>query len=103
MIRKTCVVCQRSHPQERCTTFELTPSEEAILVKRGVALPDEFVYCNQCWSIIKDPEAGPRLMRDTAERQMLKVGVAAPRAREIADRYYTRLVDLRRQRHHKVH
>lgn len=84
--------------------FELTPSEEAVLVKRGAAnLPVEFVYCQHCWNIIKDPQAGPRLMRDAAERQMLRLGVAAPRAQAAADRYYSKLVQLQRERHHRVH
>lgn len=101
--RKTCVLCQRSHPKARCTAFELTPSEEASLVKRGASMPDEFVYCNQCWEILKDPETGPQLMRDAAERQMLKIGAPPARAREMADKYYAKLLDGRRQRHHKVH
>lgn len=103
MTLKTCMVCERPYPRERCTIIELTPAEEAVLAKRGTKIPEEFVYCARCWGIIKDPEIGPRLLRDTAERQMLKLGVAAARAQKIADRYYTRLRELQRQRHHKVH
>lgn len=103
MTRTVCMVCERPQPRDRCTIIELTPAEEAVLVKRGVQIPGEFVYCNRCWGIIKDPEVGPRLMRDTAERQMLKLGVAGARAQRIADRYYKRLVELQRQRQGKVH
>jgi len=97
------MVCQRRFPREHCTIFELSPAEEALLIKRKARVPEEFVYCHYCWNIIKDPEAGPRLMRDTAERQMLQLGVAPQRAREISTRYFDRLIQLQRQRNQRMH
>lgn len=99
---KICGVCERPHPEANCQIFELTAEEEAALVKRGLEPPAEFVYCKACWALIKDPETGPRLMRGTAERQMLRLGVNPLRARKIADRYFNRLVELQRNRHHKT-
>ena len=103
MSQKTCLVCERPHPRERCTILELTATEEASLVKRGLRVPEEFVYCKKCWDLIKDPQVGPQLMRNAAERQMLKLGVNPARARAVANRYYDRLLEIQRQRHHKVH
>lgn len=100
---KTCVVCDRKHLQADCVTFELTAAEEAALIKRGVQPPTEFTYCNRCWTLIKDPQLGPQLMRSTAERQMLKLGVEPSRAKKIADKFFTNLVELQRRRHHGTH
>lgn len=100
---KRCLVCGRKYPLARCMVVEITAEEEAVLVRQGAVVPEEFVYCEQCWKIIRDPQTGPRLMRDSFERQILVMGVPSTRAREIADRYLNRLVELQRGRQRKIH
>jgi hypothetical protein len=82
----------------------LTPAQEATLIKRSSGVvPDEFVYCRQCWKLLSHPQIAPKLMRDAAERQMLKYGCSAVKARQLADKYFTQLIEIQRERHHRTH
>lgn len=103
MRTKTCVLCHRDEPAEACQVFELSAREEASLLEHAGTLPEEFAYCRRCLGILADPKVGPRFMRDAAEREMLKLGVTPARAQQMADKYYTHLVESQRARHGKVH
>lgn len=95
---KACVICGRQSLESSCVVLTLSPEEEAILIKGGVTLAGELVYCRPCWVVTQDAEAGARLLRNTAERQMLQLGLDPRRAKAIADTHFTRLVELRRSR-----
>jgi hypothetical protein len=99
---KTCIVCERSTPDASCVCLELRADEEITFVKAGVKPPASLVYCKPCWSILKDPQAAPQLMRGTAERLMLRFGVAPHRAKRAADKLFTRLIESQRNRLHKT-
>lgn len=103
MSDKTCLICRRDHAEETCEIFTLAAWQEALLLKNGAILPDEFVYCSKCWTLMSHPQIAPKLMRDAAERQMLKGGLTPVKARQMADKFFTRLVELQRERHHKTH
>lgn len=86
-----CNVCGHERSRTDCVVVTPTEAEKVEIQKLGHAPKDEYVYCNPCWRLIGNREAGARLMRGLAVASYKAQGHLDPEA--AADRVYAFLVE----------
>lgn len=94
------ITCMCGHPKDAvtCQKIELTAQEKKVLIDQGRTPPDTLYYCPPCYKLLQHPEHGPILMRGIFEQQLRQAGVS--NAKQLADKYYTRLKELQREAKH---
>ena len=73
-----CCVCGRQGGDEDFTTILLTEPEKASVRKLGVEPDEKYIYCEPCIRILRNREAGARLMQGVARNHLSSLGHPSP-------------------------
>ena len=76
-----CLICSGERNRTACQVIKLTPAEKAATQNPL----DEYVYCNPCWKIMKNPATASDLMSGIMLMHLQRLGVS--NAKELADKY----------------
>lgn len=91
-------MCGHAKNAAECQVIELTAEEKLALLQVNEEVPDKCYYCPPCAKLLQDPEQAAVFMRNTYEQQLRQIGV--PKARQLADTYHRKLIELTRKAKH---
>lgn len=91
-----CCVCGRKGPEKSMVVITISDEEKATIKTMGVEPKDAYVYCNPCMSILKNREAGARLIQGALRNDLKAAGHPSPE--DASSKVYERLVQGRRAR-----
>jgi hypothetical protein len=93
-------MCGYAKDKSDCKGIKLTAQEKKMLLDQGQEPQDEYFYCAPCLRLLNDPKQGPQFMRGLFEQQLRQSGVPGGQATKLADKYYSKLIELQRKAKH---
>jgi len=76
-----CLICSGERNRSACKVIVLTSAERSVTQNPL----DEYVYCNPCWKIMKNPSTASDLMSGIMLMHLQRLGVS--NSKELAAKY----------------